>query len=409
MSKSLSYTFLIVFCDLKKGGAGYNIGSQILLKFNNTEERGNGGNGLLGGITMKNDYKKMMNIKAKQRSKVKHIVISTAIATSFMVSTYAIPTMLPFMNSGVEVQAAVINGQLFTNLNTNNSSGTTFENPFPYEGQTRDVDFTITGSGVLEVSALNGQRRVVLAIPEPMQGLVTPRGEGTLETSILLPADGLLDVFTYVDAGVSTFVSVVDAIVNDNPLLPVTINMDEVYEQLDLLQTLSEINNAEIPITFQMQGDEYIYSNIDGSLEILIRDKVTEILNNLNDAVQSLTATGLGAAVINPLLGVPKAVFDGVITTAIGMVNIGSALLGNVVDGSVLGETTALVPTTIQDPNPEDLLAANIDLSQGYEADHKGMKRVLSELLCVVIYFQSLLLVIWMDTPLFFMKCMMMV
>ncbi len=64
--------------------------------------------------------------------------------------------------------------------------------------------------------------------------------------------------------------SAVENIVNLNPLA--SVNLDEVYAQLALLENLSTLTSAEVALNLQMQGDEYIYGELDGSLETIIRE-----------------------------------------------------------------------------------------------------------------------------------------
>ena len=132
-------------------------------------------------------------------------------------------------------------------------------------------------------------RRAVLAIPTEMQGLVNPNGTGTFQTDILLPGEELQPLLSIVDGAVTTLVSAVENIVNLNPLA--SVNLDEVYAQLALLENLSTLTSAEVALNLQMQGDEYIYGELDGSLETIIREGLTEILDGINDAVQAIQAT----------------------------------------------------------------------------------------------------------------------
>ncbi|MDR4196673.1 peptidase, partial [Bacillus cereus] len=128
--------------------------------------------------------------------------------------------------------------------------------------------------------------------------------------------------------------------------------------------------------------DEYIYGELDGSLETIIREGLTEILDGINDAVQAIQATPnagsgalgtIAAGTINTALSATiKPAFNLTFATATGLVGVGSSSIGTLADASVLGETTVTIPTLIQDPNYSDLAAAGVDTSVPYEAGFVG-------------------------------------
>ncbi|WP_449451924.1 adhesive domain-containing protein, partial [Streptococcus suis] len=80
---------------------------------------------------------------------------------------------------------------------------------------------------------------------------------GTFQTEIVLLGEELQPLLSIVDGAVTTLVSAVENIVNLNPLA--SVNLDEVYAQLALLENLSTLTSAEVALNLQMQGDEYIY------------------------------------------------------------------------------------------------------------------------------------------------------
>jgi hypothetical protein len=220
---------------------------------------------------MKRDYRKLMDQKARAKSRSrKYIYAGTTVATGLLLGLTPIAVATPFftVQSG-EVQAAVIDGQLFSNLTSSNSSGTTSAAPFPLANANRNVNFTISGNSGIDVSVLPGTKRAVLAIPEGLRGCVTPNGAGTFSTSILLPENGLVPLISIVDGATTTLINAVDALINANPVL--NINLAEVNEQLNLLRNLSTINSADVALQLQAQGDQYIYADLDGVLETIIR------------------------------------------------------------------------------------------------------------------------------------------
>lgn len=305
---------------------------------------------------MKKDYKKSMNQKARAKSRSKKILLAgTSIAAGVMLGIIPISMATPLFTIGSQqVHADVISGQLFNNLSTTNTSGTTAAAPFPLQGASRDVDFVISANSGLDVSVINGTRRAVLAIPEEMQGLVTPNGTGTFYTDILLPGNSLAPLLNIVDGAVTTLVGAVEGLINLNPLA--TVNLSEVYEQLALLNNLSTLTSAEVELQLQMQGDEYIYGELDGALETVIRENLSNILSGINNAL---------AVTVKPA-------FNLTFNTALALVNVGSSFLGNLADASILGETTVTIPTTIQDPTYADLTNAGVDMTVPYEAGFIG-------------------------------------
>ena len=321
-----------------------------------------------------------MNQKARAKSRSKKILLAgTSIAAGVMLGITPISMATPLFTIGSQqVHADVISGQLFNNLSTTNTSGTTAAAPFPLQGASRDVDFVISANSGLDVSVINGTRRAVLAIPEEMQGLVTPNGTGTFYTDILLPGNSLAPLLNIVDGAVTTLVGAVEGLINLNPLA--TVNLSEVYEQLALLNNLSTLTSAEVELQLQMQGDEYIYGELDGALETVIRENLSNILSGINNAVQAIEATSTGgllgdaaAGTINTALAVTvKPAFNLTFNTALALVSVGSSFLGNLADASILGETTVTIPTTIQDPTYADLTNAGVDMTVPYEAGFIG-------------------------------------
>jgi hypothetical protein len=214
-----------------------------------------------------------------------------------------------------KVYADVISGQLFSNLSSSNDSGTSEASAYPMEDATHNVTFNITADSGIDVSAVNGRRYAVLAIPEEMQGLVAPNGTATFSTDILLPANALDPLLGVVDGAVGTLVNTIDGLLSANPLA--SVNLDEVYEQLDLLDNLSNITSAQVSVPLQTQGDGYIYAELDGALETVIRESLITILTDLNNAVQSLDATGIAGPVVDAALAATvKPVFATAIGTA---------------------------------------------------------------------------------------------
>ena len=57
------------------------------------------------------------------------------------------------------------------------------------------------------------------------------------------------------------------------------------YEQLALLENLSTLSSAEVALALQQTGNgDYIYGELDGTLETVIREGLSEILTGINNA-----------------------------------------------------------------------------------------------------------------------------
>ncbi|WP_370629886.1 adhesive domain-containing protein, partial [Enterococcus thailandicus] len=239
---------------------------------------------------MKKDYRKLMDQKAsaKRRSR-KYLLVGTSLATGMLLGLAPISIATPlFTLETNEVYADLISGQLFSNLTSSNTSGTTSSAPYPLENTSRAVDFIISADSGIDLSVLPGNRLAVLAIPEEMQGLVTPNGDGTFSTEILLPTNALDPLLTVVNGAVTTLVNGINAALALNPLA--TVDLSQVYTQLDLLNNLSNLTAADVALQLEAQGDEYIYAELEGVLEVIIRESLTDILTDLNNAVQALQA-----------------------------------------------------------------------------------------------------------------------
>lgn len=119
-----------------------------------------------------------------------------------------------FSIESTKTYAALIDGQLFSNLTSSNSSGTSIANPFPIENASRNVDFTISADSGIDLSLIPGNRRAVLAVPEGLRGHVTPNGTGTFSTNILLPENGLDPLFSIVNGATTTLINSINALIN---------------------------------------------------------------------------------------------------------------------------------------------------------------------------------------------------
>ncbi|MCB5952041.1 Ig-like domain-containing protein, partial [Enterococcus sp. BWT-B8] len=325
------------------------------------------------------DYKRLFNSKSRKRSLSRKSVLMNVATTGILLTSAVVPATL--LVAPQTVEAAALQGEIFTNLIANNNSGTSFETPYPIEGVTRQVNFTISGNELAGASvALSGNKAAVLAIPEPLVGLVSPNGQAHINTSVTLRMDQIGFIQTLVGAA-NTFLSFTENVINGGfgSMTGITFNVDEIHNQLDLLNNLAQFGQADFYV------DEYLTSNekeivaqFDDGLALVIAQRINIILENLKTATNSLQATGNNifsstiAAAINAALIAPKAAFVSAINVAIGVVNTTGNIANEFGDGVLLGDTSIDIPTLITDPTFERLESYGVDTTVPYNAVFNG-------------------------------------
>jgi hypothetical protein len=85
-----------------------------------------------------------------------------------------------------KISAAVLSTELLANVQATNDSGTTSDAPFD-RSMAHNVNFTISGQALADVSAVNADNKVaVLAVPDDLIGKVTANGDVTTDTAVTL-------------------------------------------------------------------------------------------------------------------------------------------------------------------------------------------------------------------------------
>lgn len=232
--------------------------------------------------------------------------------------------------------AAVVDGQLFTNVET--TSNATESLPV---GQPTNVDFTMDASGAADVSVLGDTSREV--------ALQVPAGTD-------IEAAGPIQVHVEVIGGLGTVLDpVVDALELvltglDTTIIKAAIG-SEVIDNLN--KTLDNLKNGAVTADYTVDpseatvetlpdGSQYLSVDLDGGLGTALSQTLTKTLTDLLNTVKSISVLGVDiSSITSPLI-------DGVLTPTITSLSSGTGnTVNQLVDAAVLGSTTVTVPTTI--------------------------------------------------------------
>ncbi|MGM7274964.1 adhesive domain-containing protein [Weissella confusa] len=232
--------------------------------------------------------------------------------------------------------AAVVDGQLFTNVET--TSNATESLPV---GQPTNVDFTMDASGAADVSVLGDTSREV--------ALQVPAGTD-------IEAAGPIQVHVEVIGGLGTVLDpVVDALELvltglDTTIIKAAIG-SEVIDNLN--KTLDNLKNGAVTADYTVDpseatvetlpdGSQYLSVDLDGGLGTALSQTLTKTLTDLLNTVKSISVLGVDiSSITSPLI-------DGVLTPTITSLSSGTGnTVNKLVDAAVLGSTTVTVPTTI--------------------------------------------------------------
>lgn len=167
----------------------------------------------------------------------------------------------------------------------------------------------------------------------------------------------------------------------------VSVNLDDIYEQLDLLNQLGQFGQADFEVPAGLTDNERaLIANVNDGLFIVVNQRIQSILENLKQA--QIQVSILGGASNIPGIG---SLIDGVNTLVQETVNTAKATLNVTVDAaqavlngttdladqiasaSVLGQTTVVMPTTVTTPTTSELIANGVtNPSNPYEARFAG-------------------------------------
>ena len=362
-----------------------------------------------------NDYKKIMNSRRKRRAiNKKSLLANLTVSGMLLTSSVVVPTTLLWEPKIAE--ASLVSAEIFSNVQASNDSATSAAAPYSNPGDTNPVNFTISGSNAVTLDVLNGDKVAIVGVPKGLTGFVQPNGNARVSTNITLQLENIAAIQTLIGTltpAVDTLVGTVDALVNQNladalgipetingfPNLlyqaasivdisqVVSVNLDDIYEQLDLLNQLGQFGQADFKVPAGLTDNERaLIANVNDGLFIVVNQRIQSILENLKQA--QIQVSILGGASNIPGIG---SLIDGVNTLVQETVNTAKATLNVTVDAaqavlngttdladqiasaSVLGQTTVVMPTTVTTPTTSELIANGVtNPSNPYEARFAG-------------------------------------
>uniref|UniRef100_UPI000288F1BD adhesive domain-containing protein n=1 Tax=Kurthia senegalensis TaxID=1033740 RepID=UPI000288F1BD len=299
----------------------------------------------------------------------------SAAASMLAFSLVATPYAISFGDQGANVSqksasAAVLDIELLSNMTLTNDSGTTASNRFQLNPDgTQNVNFTVSGTSLAQASTItSGKKQVVLGVPTELQGLVQPNGNAQIDSSITLRINEVPLVAPVLDA-TDAVIGAVTKVISATP--GISINIGEVYDKLDALNNIGEAGQGKFTAPLSINADGSVISApIDDGLGLILAQNLNDALTDLNNAVQALTATGSGAAsnlaaaALNTTLIPLKATVSAAVSTLKTTISLGGAIVNQLADAAVLGDTEIIVPTKVT--GPAAYLNTNPTLDAGF-------------------------------------------
>lgn len=249
-----------------------------------------------------------------------------------------------------EAEAAVADIEILSNIETNNTSYTTPDNRWQTTSE-QELELIIQGNGLASISPLlTGSKTAVLIIPPELVHSFQPTGNALIETNLTVDLRRiplLSDLFLALDGLLKLLVDILNGSLG--ALVGVNLNLDEVYRQVDLLNSLQNLPNLSFheQLVFS-QNNHVLTANIDNGLGRILAENMGTILHNLQNAVSALRAEGRGlgiavAELINLALAPVKATLIGAIQALFPLLGLGGSLVSSLADASLLGNTTVTI------------------------------------------------------------------
>lgn len=301
-----------------------------------------------GGI-IRNSFERFLSIKV--------LFIYSLIINLFITGLFA--EMPRYFFHSEEASAAVLDVEILSDLQTVNNSSTTPTVRWQPTVSNQAVDFTITGAALANVSVnLTGQKYGVLVIPLELANKVSAGGQAEVNTNVTVDLSEVA-VLTATLTAVNNLANLISNIQNGitAPLTGVTLNLDEVNKQINLLNAVSNFGAAQFSQAMTLSDDgQALYFSLDDGLGPILADNVSTILTNLSNAVDALQATGTGMAgtasalTINLALAPVKSAVTSAIAVAKPLLALGGTGVRQLADASALGNTTINMPTNVSGP-----------------------------------------------------------
>ena len=307
------------------------------------------------------------NRKSQHKKWTKRKMLNLAISSGLLFTSLAIPVSIAVTSGTISASAAVLDIELLSNVTSNNDSGTSTSNRWTAANQNQPVNFTVSGGALADASAVfSGQKQAVLVVPPELRGNVAAAGSAAINTNVTIDLSKVTFLTAVLNAA-NDLTNVITQITSGalGNLTGVDIDLTEVNRQLELVNNIENLGAASFtaPETLAADGS-YISAPISDGLGLVLAQNVSNILQDLNAAVQALEAKGtsipsnLVAAAINAALLPVKGTVNVAVSGALPLLAVGGSGVNELVDASLLGTTTVTLPTTVSTPQN---LSNNLD------------------------------------------------
>ena len=316
---------------------------------------------------MKKKIVEDFNRKSQYKKWTKRKMLNLAISSGLLFTSLAIPVSIAVTSGTISASAAVLDIELLSNVTSNNDSGTSTSNRWTAANQNQPVNFTVSGGALADASAVfSGQKQAVLVVPPELRGNVAAAGSAAINTNVTIDLSKVTFLTAVLNAA-NDLTNVITQITSGalGNLTGVDIDLTEVNRQLELVNNIENLGAASFtaPETLAADGS-YISAPISDGLGLVLAQNVSNILQDLNAAVQALEAKGtsipsnLVAAAINAALLPVKGTVNVAVSGALPLLAVGGSGVNELVDASLLGTTTVTLPTTVSTPQN---LSNNLD------------------------------------------------
>ncbi|EKK0948608.1 cell surface protein [Enterococcus faecalis] len=316
---------------------------------------------------MKKKIVEDFNRKSQHKKWTKRKMLNLAISSGLLFTSLAIPVSIAVTSGTISASAAVLDIELLSNVTSNNDSGTSTSNRWTAANQNQPVNFTISGGALADASAVfSGQKQAVLVVPPELRGNVAAAGSAAINTNVTIDLSKVTFLTAVLNAA-NDLTNVITQITSGalGNLTGVDIDLTEVNRQLELVNNIENLGAASFtaPETLAADGS-YISAPISDGLGLVLAQNVSNILQDLNAAVQALEAKGtsipsnLVATAINTALLPVKGTVNVAVSGALPLLAVGGSGVNELVDVSLLGATTVTLPTTVSTPQN---LSNNLD------------------------------------------------
>ena len=316
---------------------------------------------------MKKKIVEDFNRKSQYKKWTKRKMLNLAISSGLLFTSLAIPVSIAVTSGTISASAAVLDIELLSNVTSNNDSGTSTSNRWTAANQNQPVNFTVSGGALADASAVfSGQKQAVLVVPPELRGNVAAAGSAAINTNVTIDLSKVTFLTAVLNAA-NDLTNVITQITSGalGNLTGVDIDLTEVNRQLELVNNIENLGAASFtaPETLAADGS-YISAPISDGLGLVLAQNVSNILQDLNAAVQALEAKGtsipsnLVATAINAALLPVKGTVNVAVSGALPLLAVGGSGVNGLVDASLLGATTVTLPTTVSTPQN---LSNNLD------------------------------------------------